>query len=343
MKNDSQLAQAAFEAGKAAFLSGDLAAAGAHLARALQADPDHVEAHRWAAGVDFRAGRFREALDRLEAASRLAPHSAELRADAAMIHWQAGDADAALRCAEEAVSLAPQAVEGHHLLANITLPGPPYLEVIAKLHAHLRPRTYLEIGVDTGKSIALALPETRAIGIDPEPKIARPLGPQVAIRGTTSDAYFAGRDVSGDLGGRPIDLAFIDGMHQFEFALRDFINVEKHCSPRSTVLIHDCYPLNRLTAERERQSTFWSGDIWRLILILRKYRPDLSVNVIAASPTGLGMVRRLDPRSKVLSERYEDIVREYLATDYSVLDAGKPGMLALYPNDWDKVQALLAS
>jgi hypothetical protein len=343
MKNDSQLAQAAFEAGKAAFLSGDLAAAGAHLARALQADPDHIEALRWVAGVDFRSGRFREALDRLETASRLAPHSAELHADAATIHWQIGDAGAALRCAEEAVSLAPLSPEAHHVLAGVTLPGPPYLEVIAKLHAHLRPRTYLEIGVDTGKSIAIALPETRVIGVDPDPKIVRPLGPQVSIRATTSDAYFAGRDVAGDLGGRPIDLAFIDGMHQFEFALRDFINVEKHCSPRSTVLIHDCFPLNRLTAERERQSLFWSGDIWRLILALRKYRPDLSVNVIAASPTGLGMVRRLDPRSKVLSDRYEDIVREYLAMDYSVLDADKPGMLALYPNDWGKLQALLAS
>ncbi len=197
--------------------------------------------------------------------------------------------------------------------------------------------------MDTGYSIALALPETRAIGVDPEPKIARPLGPHVSIRATTSDAYFAGGDVSGDLGGHPVDLAFIDGMHQFEFALRDFINIEKHCSPRSTVLIHDCYPLNRLTAERERQTQFWSGDIWRLILALRKYRPDLSVNVIATSPTGLGMVRRLDPHSKVLSERYEEILREYLAMDYSVLDADKPGMLALYPNDWGKVQALLAS
>ena len=38
------------------------------------------------------------------------------------------------------------------------------------------------------------------------------------------------------LGGLPIDLAIIDGMHQFEFALRDFINIEKHSSPQSTNL-----------------------------------------------------------------------------------------------------------
>ena len=44
----------------------------------------------------------------------------------------------------------------------------------------------------------------------------------------TSDAFFA----SGFLGKLGIvpDFAFIDGMHLFEFALRDFINVEKHAT-----------------------------------------------------------------------------------------------------------------
>jgi hypothetical protein len=200
----------------------------------------------------------------------------------------------------------------------------------------------VEIGVSKGDSITLVRPETRAIGIDPEPKVAVPLGPNTSIYATTSDDYFASRDVSSDLGGLPIDLAFIDGMHQFEFALRDFINIEKHCSTQSTVLIHDCYPLTRLTAERERKTLFWSGDVWRLILILRKYRPGLAVNVIATAPTGLGVVRGLDPASTVLPERMHEIVSEYLALDYSVLDADKAGMLALYPNEWEGIKTLLS-
>jgi len=208
-------------------------------------------------------------------------------------------------------------------------------------HSHLRPRTYLEIGVATGVSIALARRETRAIGIDPEPKITERLAPGTSIHATTSDEYFAAHDVRAEFGGLPIDLAFIDGMHQFEFALRDFINIEKHCTPRSTILIHDCYPLSRHTAERERRTSFWSGDIWRLILLLRKYRPDLSVKVIGTAPTGLGVVRSLDPGSRVLQEKYDAIVEEFLALDYSVLEADKPGMLALYPNDWEKVKAIL--
>lgn len=342
LDTDPQLAQAAFHAGQAAFQAGDLASAGAHFARALQADPDHAEAHQWSAGVAIREGRLRDAIERLEAACRLSPGNAQFHADAAMTYWRLGDAGAALRYAEKTVSLAPRSLPAHHLLSAIRLPGPHYLEVMAAMHSHLRPRTYVEIGVDTGQSIALARPETRAIGVDPEPRISRPLGPNMVIRPVTSDQYFGRMDVSSDLGGLPIDLAFIDGMHQFEFALRDFINIEKHCSPQSTTLIHDCYPLTRLTAERERQTDFWSGDIWRLVLILRKYRADLSVNVIATAPTGLTIVRGLDPDSKVLAERYDDIVSEYLALDYAVLDADKAGMLALFPNDWERIRALLA-
>jgi tetratricopeptide (TPR) repeat protein len=342
MTRDTRLAQTAFQAGQAAFMGGDYAAAGGHFARALQADPDHAEAHQWAAGVAVREGRLRDAAELLETACRLSPENVQFHADAAMTHSRLGDADAALRHAEKTVSLAPRSLPAHQLLAGIRLPGPQYLEVMAMIHAQLRPRTYLEIGVNTGLSISLARPETRAIGIDPEPRVAAPLGPRVAIRATTSDEYFAGHDVSGDLGGLPIDLAFIDGMHRFEFALRDFINIEKHCSPQSTILIHDCYPLTRLTAEREPQTGFWSGDIWRLILILKRYRPDLGVNVIATAPTGLGIVRGLDPASTLLSERLQEIVDAYLALDYSVLDADQAGMLALFPNDWERIRALLA-
>src|SRR5215831_30202 len=342
MVKDTQLAHAAFEAGQAAFNTGDYASAEAHFTRALRADPGHAEAHQWSAGVAIREGRLRDAAERLEAACRLSPENAQFHADAALTYSRLGDAGAALRHAEKCVSLAPRSLPAHHLLAGISLPGPHYLEVITMIHAQLRPRTYLEIGVDSGQSIALVRPETRAIGIDPEPRVAAPLGPHVALRATTSDDYFANHDVAGDLGGRPIDLAFIDGMHQFEFALRDFMNVEKHSSARTAILIHDCYPLTRLTAERERQTEFWSGDIWRLILILRKYRPELRVNVIAAPPTGLGLVRNLDSSSTVLEEKYADIVREHLALDYSVLDADKPGLLALHPNDWERVKSLLA-
>jgi len=333
--------QAAFEAAVAALQAGNQAAAAEHFARVLRADPTHVQAHHFVGGFAFQNGRYSEALQHFEQACRLDPKGAQHPFNSAVTHLKLGGIDAARRRLEAALALDPRFDPGLWLLASLNLPGAYYLEVLSAIHSHLRPRTYLEIGVETGQSIALARPETRAIGIDPEPEVKVQLGSRTSIVMTTSDDYFATRNVRADLEGLPIDLAFIDGMHRFEFALRDFVNIEKHATPLSTVLIHDCYPLNRLTAERERQTVFWSGDIWRLVLLLRKYRPDLSVNVIATAPTGLGMVRRLDPTSRVLGERLEEIEHEFLALDYSVLDADKPGILALYPNDWERIKAIL--
>jgi hypothetical protein len=340
-RSRSRPAQAAFEAGVAAYEAGNHPIAAEHFASALRADPEHVQAHRYSGAIAFVAGCYRVALDHFEQVRRFEPGNAQSHFDAAMAHWKLDATGAARECCETALALDPVLNPALEMLASLTLPGTDYSEFLPMIHSHLRPRTYLEIGVETGRSIALARPETRAIGIDPEPRIEVPLGPRTSIVAMTSDDYFTTRDVHADLGGLPIDLAFIDGMHRFEFALRDFVNIEKYAAPLSTVLIHDCYPLNRLTAERERHTVFWSGDIWRFILVLRKYRPDLSVNVIATAPTGLGVVRRLDPASKVLGERLEEIGREFLALDYSVLDADKAGMLALFPNDWEKIKAIL--
>ena len=331
----------ALQAGIAAFEAGNLPAARNHAVEALRVDPTNVDAHGLAAGVAFSTGEFLDALRHFEETCRLAPGAALHQFNSAVAYMRLNQPDAAQQRCETALALDPSLEPAHLLLAGLRLRGPGYLHVLSAIHSHLRPRTYMEIGVADGQSIALALPETRAIGVDPEPKLSVALSPRTRIVVEKSDDYFARHDVSAELDGFPIELAFIDGMHQFEFALRDFVNIEKRSSSKSTILIHDCYPLNRLTAERERQSLFWSGDIWRLVLLLRKHRPDLSVNVIAAAPTGLCLVRRLDPSSRVLEERYDAIVKECLALDYSVLDADKAGMLALYPNDWEKIKSLL--
>jgi len=48
--------------------------------------------------------------------------------------------------------------------------------------------------------------------------------------------------------------------------------------------------------------------------------------VISTRPTGLGVVRVATPSN--LREKYSAIVAEFLAIDYSVLDADNAGMLA---------------
>jgi hypothetical protein len=229
------------------------------------------------------------------------------------------------------------------LSAYLDLPGPDYLAVLKAIHAQLRPRTYVEVGVASGESLRLAAPETRVIGIDPEAELKTPAGPNVTILRVPSDEAFAGEPLRTALGGAAVDLGFIDGMHRCEFALRDFINLERLCTPASTILVHDCYPLNRLTSERERRTLFWSGDTWRLVVALKRYRPNLRVHTIAAPPTGLALVRGLDPASRVLEERHDGIVTEMLATDFSLLERDKATVLSRCPNDWGEISALLAA
>lgn len=291
----------------------------------------------------YREARYGDALTHFEKAIALDPDRAKYRYQAAAAEYMLGHPDKAWSRCEEVLERRPNDALASVLMSRIALPGPYYTDVLSAIHNTLKPRTYVEIGVNRGKSIRLAHSETRAVGIDPFPKVDFDLPPTTAVYAMTSDDYFAQRDVRADLGGEPIELAFIDGLHHFEAALRDFINVEKHAMPQSTVLVHDWYPLNRRSAEREwtDEDMFVAGDVWRLALVLKKYRPDLEVATIATAPTGLGVVKRLDPSSKVLRENYDAIVEEFTALDYGVLDDDKPGMLNLIQNDWTTIFELL--
>ncbi len=179
-----------------------------------------------------------------------------------------------------------------------------YLDVLRELHRSLRPELYLEVGIRNGRSLSLALGP--AIGVDPDPEVTVPLGEQVRIFEQTSDDFFA---VDADEAmSQPIDLAFIDGMHWFEFALRDFINIERHCHASSLVVFDDIFPSHPLQAARERQTRVWTGDIWRIVGCLRQFRPDLVLVPVDTRPTGLLLVAGLDQSSRRLADQYEDIV-----------------------------------
>jgi hypothetical protein len=262
----------------------------------------------------------------------------------AVIQRLLGHRERAAKLCHEALRFAVYSetqAKAHAMLSALEFSGPDYFRVLARIHEHLQPATYLEIGVDEGRSFEIVSPETLTLGIDPNPHLRKSVGCRQRVFEQTSDDFFEKCDVISVLGGKPLDLAFIDGMHHFEFALRDFINVEKYCSADSIILLHDVYPIDAISAARERISTFWSGDIWRLILLLKKYRPDLTVNTIGTRPTGLGIVQNLDPHSRVLPERQHEIIDEFLALDISVLDGRKKEMLNYFPNDWKSIARLI--
>lgn len=191
-----------------------------------------------------------------------------------------------------------------------------YYDALHLVHQHLMPETYLEIGVAQGRSMALARKGTTSIGVDPDtgsleriffhspentPKLFR----------MTSDDFFASCDLPGLMGKTTVDVAFLDGLHHFDQTLRDFINVERYAGANSLILIHDCLPVNALVAERERQSGFWLGDVWKIIPCLKAIRPDLDIVTLPVKPSGLAIIRNLDSSSRILERQFENITEHF--------------------------------
>ena len=205
--------------------------------------------------------------------------------------------------------------------------GDDYLTLLARLHRALEPRNYLEIGVRRGDSLALAT--CPVIGIDPAMAPKREVfreKPSVFLFPLTSDTFFERHDPTA-LFGRPVDMAFLDGLHEYETLLRDFVNTERHCQSNSVVVLHDCLPTDLGMVRRSlqdppgptRDPSAWAGDVWKLVPILRRHRPDLRMCLVNAPPTGLVMITGLDPSNVLLRNNYDAILDEFGSLDLGTI------------------------
>ncbi len=216
--------------------------------------------------------------------------------------------------------------------------GVHYLRFFAELNRILAPEFYLEIGTEQGVSASNFSCNT--ICIDPRFRITTDVigaKKELHLFQMTSDEFFAAQRPA-NFGSRGPDIVFLDGMHRFEYLVRDFANAEAWCHSGSLILIHDCLPQNaRMTnrtgasgPEDEGVHRFsWTGDVWKIVPILKKYRPDLRVFFVDCPPTGLIAVRRLHPGSTVLAGAYQDIVTEF--RDVDLADYGKDRLWTDFP------------
>ncbi|WP_375491731.1 class I SAM-dependent methyltransferase [uncultured Jatrophihabitans sp.] len=188
-----------------------------------------------------------------------------------------------------------------------------YLPFLATAHRELEPQTYLEIGVSQGHSMALS--HCRSVGIDPLFSIKTEIDCHLTLFRTSSDEYFTRPDPLAPTGGQPFDLAFIDGLHLFEFTLRDFINAERYCTPRSLIILDDMLPRTVDEAARERHTYEWAGDLYPILAVFDRYRPDLVVLPVDTTPTGMVVVFGLDPSNTALSDNYDEIMAEFRSPD----------------------------
>jgi hypothetical protein len=228
--------------------------------------------------------------------------------------------------------------------------GEWYYDTLRRFHERLQPKTYLEIGSRTGDSVAIA--QCSTIAIDPEFNIAANVlagKHSCHFYQTTSDEFFKARDPKAIFGG-PIELAFLDGMHRAEYLLRDFSNTERHCRRNSVIILHDCFPGEMEIASREQfdpireqaeHPGWWTGDVWKIIPVLLKYRPDLKIINVDSQPTGLVCITNLDPMSDVIERSYAEIVDKIIScygeAEFNEFWESVDIVEGAQPSSWEKI------
>ncbi len=228
--------------------------------------------------------------------------------------------------------------QGDFAEASRRYPGPDYYQVLAWIHSAVKSDVYLEIGVADGRSLMLAQAGTRCIAIDPYPQIRETEVPaSVTLRRVTSDDFFrtyAPPDLR-------VGLAFLDGLHLFEQVLLDFLNLERFLTPESVVVVHDCLPLDARTASRERRTRFWSGNVWKLIPCLIRFRSELTVGIVPTAPSGLGIITGFRSRAQRVLPQYDAMISAFMGKPFQYWEVFRQEFTGYLENDEEIIRTHL--
>ena len=188
------------------------------------------------------------------------------------------------------------------------------------------PTLYVEIGVREGESFRYVAADTK-IGVDPErmPSM-NALLPGEMFFATTSDAFFEDR-AQEVLAAESIDVALIDGLHEFRQALRDFTNLEPFMRKDGVVILDDCNPPSPERGSEIPIGGAWNGDVWKVQAYLIGERPDLSTATIDADE-GVGVVTGFGASATPVDET---VIERYKALEYGYLAANRAEVLNLVP------------
>ena len=185
-------------------------------------------------------------------------------------------------------------------------------QVILTLMKERKLKNYLEIGVFNGH-ILFKVKSNFKVAVDPEFRfgalrkfvkgLLNPLNFRNKYFEKTSDAFFL-EDAPSLLNNKKFDIALIDGMHEYEYALRDVENTLQYLSPNGVIIMHDCNPETKLSASsfedwKKRQfADTWNGDVWKVILHLQSLRNDVNAFVLDCDH-GLGIITWGKPEKKM--------------------------------------------
>ncbi|MBN9661660.1 MAG: class I SAM-dependent methyltransferase [Acidobacteria bacterium] len=229
-------------------------------------------------------------------------------------------------------------MERHDAEAAERFPGPDYRQALEWLHEVVKPQVYVELGVHCGDSLRLASDAQIAIGVDPAAAITQTVPGNARVFPMTSDDFFQREVLTGLCGSRPIDLAFIDGLHLFEQVMRDIHGLERHAGPDTILAVHDTIPLNAETSERVRRTEFHTGDVWKAVACLHAHRPELRMLTLTAAPTGLTLIRGFGA-SPLTPKPDERVLRAFIDMDWAHFQTHSGQFLQLAPNRRSTIQS----
>ncbi|CAN5305557.1 class I SAM-dependent methyltransferase [soil metagenome] len=199
------------------------------------------------------------------------------------------------------------------------------LDVIEALMHKKGLKNYLEIGVENGH-IFFRIKSTFKVAVDPKFifDASRRFGKSILnlynlnnqYFEKTSDDFFE-QDAQQVFASKKLQLALVDGMHEYHFALRDVENTLRYMADDGVIIMHDCNPQTIGAAGRFENWEVgeWNGDVWKTIIHLRSQRPDLNVFVLDCDQ-GLGIITRKKPEStlnftltQIEELTYDDLVQ----------------------------------
>ena len=173
-------------------------------------------------------------------------------------------------------------------------------------------KNYLELGVFNGH-VFFRVKSTFKIAVDPEFKFdaLRKIGKTIInpynlfnkYYSKTSDDFFE-QDAPGLFAKNKIDIALVDGMHEYAYALRDVENILNYLNDDGVIIMHDCNPANKEAARtyeewKEKGMTGqWNGDVWKAIVHLRSTRKDIDVFVLDCD-YGIGIITKRKPENNL--------------------------------------------
>jgi hypothetical protein len=195
--------------------------------------------------------------------------------------------------------------------------------------------SYLEIGVARGTTFRDIRVPNRT-GVDP--RFRGPTegleGPGVRLEHMTSDGFFAAlpADVT-------YDIVFIDGLHVFEQAYRDFCNAILHTHVRSVIVLDDTLPSDESSALRDRKEAYrlrrnqtgstgraWHGDVYKVVYAIHEFHLGLDYATVTVGGHPQTIVWRAQNRRQPRGWSFADIS----AMTYARLQEDGDGVLQVH-------------